>query len=118
VQKLQQCEAAPSSIEKTRQDVLDRYDSDPEFAKKFEGDRETFVAQLDDMIQRANGEQYMNDIYHVVVIPIADEWVHLSIKRHDREPIFKWREIQFIKDQLVGERCEGIQLFPKNRHQQ
>jgi hypothetical protein len=38
--------------------------------------------------------------------------VWLSIKRRDRLPIFNWREMQRIKNELVGPECEGLQLFP------
>jgi hypothetical protein len=112
MQKFRPCKPAPGSVERTRRDFLDRYDNDPEFSKQFEGDRETFITQLDEMIERANGEQYSNDIYHVVVMPIADDWVHVSVKRHDRKPIFHWRDMQTIKNELVGERTEGAQLLP------
>lgn len=38
--------------------------------------------------------------------------LHLSIKRIDREPIHDWRELQAIKDQLVGPGNEGVELYP------
>jgi hypothetical protein len=38
--------------------------------------------------------------------------VHLSIKRNDQKPIWNWRDFQKIKNELVGEECEGIMLFP------
>jgi hypothetical protein len=36
----------------------------------------------------------------------------LSIRRNDREPIMDWRDLQAIKNQLVGCECEAVQLFP------
>lgn len=63
-------------------------------------------------------KHYMNDIYHVAVdpetehgFPDSDVW-HLSIKRHDREPIFDWRELQEVKNQICGSEAEGLMLFP------
>jgi hypothetical protein len=38
--------------------------------------------------------------------------VHLSIKRNDRRPIFDWRDMQQIKNEMIGPECEGLQLFP------
>lgn len=38
--------------------------------------------------------------------------LHLSIKRIDREPIRDWRALQSIKNALVGEECEAIEIFP------
>jgi len=37
---------------------------------------------------------------------------HLSIKRRDKEAIMDWRDLQDIKNKLVGEETEAIQLFP------
>lgn len=38
--------------------------------------------------------------------------IHLSIKRVDREAIHDWRVLQAIKNALVGEECEAIELYP------
>ena len=40
------------------------------------------------------------------------EIVHLSIKRNDRAPIMNWRDLQKIKNELVGPECEAVQIFP------
>jgi hypothetical protein len=63
-------------------------------------------------------EVWVNDIYqvnvrrniHVPGIPCAI--VHLSIKRRDKKPVTDWRHKQFIKNQLVGSQCEGLELYP------
>ena len=56
-------------------------------------------------------EVWLNDIYQVNVRR-TPEIVHLSIKRRDKAPITDWRHKQLIKNQLVGESCEGIELYP------
>jgi hypothetical protein len=62
-------------------------------------------------------EYWRNDKYQVSVFEVdASEefpamW-HLSIKRHDRAPVFSWRDIQAIKNQIIGSENEGVQLFP------
>lgn len=38
--------------------------------------------------------------------------VCLSIRREDRKPIFDWRDVQRIKNELIGPEEEAIQLFP------
>jgi hypothetical protein len=38
--------------------------------------------------------------------------VHLSIRRNDRRPVTNWRDLQKIKNELVGPECEGVQIFP------
>lgn len=58
-----------------------------------------------------------NDTYQVVtrVLETVDDspnLVHLSIKRIDKEAIHDWRELQEIKNQLVGAECEGVELYP------
>lgn len=64
---------------------------------------------------------FRNDTYQVIVRDLADDehgfeghkLVHLSIKRLDKEPIHDWRDLQEIKNQLVGHECEAIELYPK-----
>lgn len=38
--------------------------------------------------------------------------VHLSIKRHEKQPCRDWRDFQRIKNELVGPQAEGVELFP------
>lgn len=50
--------------------------------------------------------------YQIAVRAITSDVVHLSIKRKDREPCRDWRHLQEIKNELVGEECEGVELYP------
>ena len=61
---------------------------------------------------------YANETYHVAVDPTPEHafdgvvlW-HLSIKRHDREPMQDWRVLQAIKNAIVGEDVEAVELYP------
>jgi hypothetical protein len=38
--------------------------------------------------------------------------IHLSIKRNDKAPIMNWRDLQKIKNEMVGPECEALQIFP------
>jgi hypothetical protein len=69
------------------------------------------------------GECWNNDLYVVMLkrpenvseaegFILPDGFVWLSIRRTDREPIFDWRHMQQIKNQLVGDECEAVQIFP------
>jgi hypothetical protein len=71
-----------------------------------------------------NEEIWTNDIYVVQVlrnIPVT-VWkepngnpllvTEISIRRKDREAIPDWRHFQWIKNQLVGEQNEGVELYP------
>lgn len=42
----------------------------------------------------------------------AFKMVHLSIRRLDRRPVRDWRDLQRIKNQLLGPECEAVELFP------
>jgi hypothetical protein len=64
-------------------------------------------------------EVWANDLYQVNVrrgIPFPGDpnllLTHLSIKRNDRRALTDWRHFQWIKNDIVGEECEGIELFP------
>lgn len=63
-------------------------------------------------------QTFMNDTYTV----IRSKWkwpggdgpdlIHLSIRRNDRLPAVDWRHFQKIKNDLVGEEHEAVELFP------
>jgi hypothetical protein len=45
---------------------------------------------------------------------LAPEWetIWLSIKRNDQAPIHDWRDLQEIKNMIVGPEYEAIELYP------
>jgi hypothetical protein len=61
---------------------------------------------------------FANSRYHVAVWHDGDrdhpmgEWVHLSIKDHDRSARHDWRDLQRIKNELVGPEFEAIEIYP------
>lgn len=78
---------------------------------------ETIEIQIAKTIQAIANEYceevYLNDRYQVAKRTIEDgRMVHLSIKRVDREPIHDWRDLQAIKNMLVGPECEAIEIYP------
>jgi hypothetical protein len=54
---------------------------------------------------------FVNDVYRVKVRK-TPPIVHLDISRHDGKPICRWRDLQQIKNELVGPECEAVDLFP------
>lgn len=65
----------------------------------------------------AKDEVWKNNRYQVNVrrgqaLDNAPTITHLSIKRLDKQPIHDWRDLQRIKNQLVGPECEAIELYP------
>lgn len=65
-----------------------------------------------------NDRVFVNSIYQVNVRknrPIQEGWpdmMHLSIKRRDKAVIHDWRDLQRIKNELVGPEYEAIELYP------
>lgn len=66
-------------------------------------------------------EHYASGLYHVAVDKETEhgfgdmgegELWHLSIKRHDREPMQDWRVMQRIKTAICGPESEGLELYP------
>ena len=64
-------------------------------------------------------EVYVNDVYQVNVrrgIPLTNDenvkMTHLSVKRLDKGHQMDWRHMQLIKNELVGEENEGMEMFP------
>jgi hypothetical protein len=59
---------------------------------------------------------FYNGKYQVQMRPSQDNagraMVILAIRREDRKPIFDWRDVQWIKNQLLGPEIEAVQLFP------
>lgn len=70
-------------------------------------------------IVERNREQsvWLNDKYQVNAryVEPKNGWpalIHLSIKRIDKETIHDWRELQEIKNKLVGLHNEGVEIYP------
>ena len=60
---------------------------------------------------------WRNDLYQVQMRLFFNdsfkaEMAHLNIRRVDGAAIFDWRHRQLIKNQLVGEECEGFEVYP------
>lgn len=69
--------------------------------------------------QLQSDEIYVNDQYQVNLsrhvkhgFPPPIEVVHLSVKRRDKAAFDDWRDLQTIKNALVGPEFEAIELFP------
>jgi hypothetical protein len=62
----------------------------------------------------AESEYWINGLYQVQVRRhTAQGFAHLNIRRRDGKAIFRdWRHFQWIKNQLIGEECEAVELYP------
>jgi len=66
---------------------------------------ETQVAQL------LAWDMYANDTYQVLVERRGD-FIHMCIRRHDGHPCKDWKDLQQIKNEIVGPEYEAAELFP------
>lgn len=60
-------------------------------------------------------ETWYNDSYQCFVTFErigGRRWTHLSIARLDREPVHDWRDLQWIKSDVVGPEREAVELYP------
>jgi hypothetical protein len=81
--------------------TMEGYDIDREAAIKIILDYEMQV------------EIWINDIYQVQKRIIQGNLIHLNIRRRDGGPIMRdWRHFQQIKNELIGEECEAVELYP------
>jgi uncharacterized protein YecA (UPF0149 family) len=57
---------------------------------------------------------FQNDCYTVTVrgFEKVEPYWHLSIKRNDKRPIHDWRDLQKIKNEIIGTENEGVEIYP------
>ena len=77
--------------------------------RDFNISREEAIAQLEAINKQ---EVYVNDIYQVNIDRSHPHFIWLSIKRRDKTPVTDWRQKQTIKNELVGEEHEAVELYP------
>jgi hypothetical protein len=59
-------------------------------------------------------DAYVNLVLSVQISTHSTEWgpvTHLWVKRHDEQPLI-WRDMQRVKNELVGAGRVGIEVFP------
>jgi hypothetical protein len=61
--------------------------------------------------RKLHEETWTNGVYTCVVDRSGD-MVHLSIKRVDRGHVKDWRHLQQIKNDILGDEAEAVELFP------
>ena len=69
--------------------------------------------QVTDSATDEVGQVWQNSLYTVIVsVNPEHSMAKLSIRRNDREAVHDWRDLQRIKNELVGPECEGFELYP------
>jgi hypothetical protein len=87
-----------------------------EFFQRFFGGRTPTLTEkalyIEQAVQRMTSMYvYENDAYWVDV-RYRPPFVHLDIRRHDGGDCKNWRELQQIKNEIVGPEHEAVELFP------
>lgn len=54
---------------------------------------------------------FRNDTYEVL-LNFGRPFIHLDIRRHDDAAVTNWRDLQQIKNEIVGPEHEAVELFP------
>lgn len=82
--------------------------------KTFGGSREQIEKAMFKDLEE-NCIRVKNDIYVVAIRKVREEMsdmIWLSICRIDKKPLHNWRDLQTIKNMLVGEDCFGYEVYP------
>lgn len=72
--------------------------------------REEAVAKLNEW--DAQCKLYVNHLYQVQVFEREGELVLINVRRRDGAPIHDWRDLQRIKNEILGPECEAVELYP------
>jgi hypothetical protein len=87
----------------------------PEFFEKYYGYRPNPAQKIflvEKTIQATMAPRtFVNDVYRVKMRK-SPPIVQLDLARHDGQPVTAWRDLQQIKNELVGPEYEGVELFP------
>ena len=70
-------------------------------------------------LTQASGETWVNAVYQVTVqreVETIPGWpskmIMLAIKRRDKKAVHDWRELQRVKNEVIGPEYEGMEMFP------
>jgi hypothetical protein len=58
------------------------------------------------------GERTFYNGKYQAILKRDGDVIILAIRREDRRPIIDWRDVQWIKNQILGPEIEAVQLFP------
>ncbi len=101
--------------------VIIKTKSDKEISKLVSHASKIFHIPVNQVLEEMGKEKeiWINDQYQVVIRKQSsnnnlDQFniIHLSIKRIDKKPIHSWRDLQKIKNLLVGEENYGVEVYP------
>lgn len=67
----------------------------------------------DEILQDIDAQEFWaNDRYVATVERRSDGYARISLHRKDRKPLRDWRDMQRIKNDVMGDEIEAVELFP------
>ena len=69
------------------------------------------LPQLPDDVIFLNS-RYQVNVRHFNCPPPFNDGIELSIKTRDKAPFHSWRDLQRIKNELIGTEVEAVELYP------
>lgn len=70
------------------------------------------VGEADVPIAIYQNARYEVHVHRFTKMPIGMTVIQLSIKRRDKREIHDWRDLQRIKNEIVGPEIEAIEIYP------
>jgi hypothetical protein len=56
---------------------------------------------------------FLNSLYSVIVVPLLPTaWTWLEIIPRDGLPVRRWRDLQRVKNEIMGPQREAVEIFP------
>ncbi len=125
MQPFKRTELNPASVARQEAAIVEEYQRGPKAFCRSWGYPEHYTAEdilrIMAEVRALDYEIWINNRYQVNVSKAelhAEKWpemIHLSIKRLDKETIHDWRELQTIKNEIVGVANEAVELYPDDR---
>jgi hypothetical protein len=123
VTPFQEASPDPASLTKAAADLIRLCRQEPglvqqTFGRTFSNDLDLRMAVRQFVARESSdGKILLNDTYQVLLRdaesgPGWPPMYWLSIRRLDREPVMDWRDLQQIKNMIVGPEHEGMEIFP------
>lgn len=106
----------PEERDRLAREYAAQFAADPTYFEKTFGI--TSLEKLLATVSKATDDPvWRNDTYQVsvrndVAAPGWPRMIHLSIKRIDKQPVRDWRDMQEIKNQIVGPEHEAVEIYP------
>jgi len=54
-----------------------------------------------------------NNLYQVSIHDLGRDWWHMCVVRRDRSSPRDWRDLQRIKNEIMGEEREAVEVYPR-----